>query len=180
MNLYEIKKRLENTNLPVFTTRDIARFANLEYKQAIVYISRMVEKDILKHISKGVYALDDDPFAVASFLFPNSYISFNSALYIHKVINQVPFEVQVVTPVRTNRKLQGISFVCFPKEKIFGFGKIRYKNTWIYVADLEKAIVDIVYKNKHIDLDLIEKADSKKLQEYARKMGDSVVRRLKV
>lgn len=178
MNIHEIREKLKTSGLPVFRTRDIARIAGLEYKPAMVYIKRMVEKSLLKRISKGIYALDDDPFLVASFIFPNSYISFNSALYLHSLINQVPVEVEVATPMRANRKVDGVRFVHLPKNLIFGFKKTKYKSHHIYVAEKEKAIVDLAYRYKHVAPELMGSMDKIKLEDYAERMGSSVVRRL--
>ena len=77
MNLYEILEHLRKKKIPVFTTNDIARISKLAKSSAIVSIKRMVDKGLLFRVAKGIYALDSDPFLYASYIIPNSYISFN-------------------------------------------------------------------------------------------------------
>ena len=170
MNLYEILEQLRKKKIPVFTTNDITRISHLNKSSAIVYIKRMIDKGLLFRVAKGIYALDSDPFLYASYIIPNSYISFNAALYINKVIDQVPSTIHVVVPRRVKKKVEGLTFIHFPKKAFFGFKQIEYKGYFIWVADKEKALVDITYKFGHIT-QCYETINKKKFMHYTQLMG---------
>jgi|GEM_PF-3042042 len=178
MNIYKIRQLLEKSRSPIFTANDIAKIANLKKLHAPVYIKRMIQKGLLKRIAKGQYALEEDYYAIASNIMSNSYISFNSALYFYKIINQIPYSIQVVVPKRMRKKIDGIEFVHFPKDKIFGFDSIAYGKYSIRVAKKEKAVIDIIYKYKSIDRELLDTLDKSILLIYARRMGIATYRRL--
>jgi len=169
MNIYEIHKKMKAMKIPVFTTNEIARISNLKKPCAIVYIKRMIDKNILFRIAKGIYSLENDPILYASYIIPNSYISFNAALYLHKTINQIPTTIYVVLPKRIKKNVDGITFIHFPKKMIFGFKKIEYKGYTIWIAEIEKAILDISYKYGNLPQN-IEKINRKKIAKYAKIM----------
>jgi predicted transcriptional regulator of viral defense system len=170
MNLYEILEQLRKKKIPVFTTNDISRISHLKKSSAIVYIKRMVDKGLIFRVTKGIYALDPDPFLYASYIIPNSYISFNAALYINKVIDQVPSTIHVAVPRRVKKKVDGLTFIHFPKKALFGYTQIEYKGYFIWVADKEKALVDITYKFGHISQSY-EMINKNKFKRYAKQMG---------
>jgi predicted transcriptional regulator of viral defense system len=169
MNLYEILEALRKKKMPVFTTNEIARISYQPKSNAIVSIKRMIDKGLLFRVAKGIYTLEPDPFLYASYIIPNSYISFNSALYLNKVIEQIPSTIQVIVPKRVKKEVDGITFIPFPKKAFFGFKKIVYRGYFIWVADNEKALVDIAYKFGHIDFNL-KKFNKNKLKRYAKIM----------
>jgi len=169
MNIYEILEQLRKKKNPVFTTNEIARISHLKKSCAIVSIKRMVDKALLFRVAKGIYALEQDPFLNASYIIPNSYISFNAALYLHKAIDQIPSTIHVVVPRRVKKKVEGVTFVSLPKKAFFGFEAIKYRGYSLWVADKEKALIDITYKYGHLP-QTIEKINKKKLVRYAKLM----------
>ena len=60
-----------------------------------------------------------------------------------------------------------------PKQIMFGFSKIEYKGYFIWVAEIEKAIVDISYKYGPSRVH-IKKRNEKKVQTYAEKLGITI------
>ena len=129
----------------------------------------MIDKGLLYRVAKGIYTLDDDPVLYASYIIPNSYVSFNSALYLRKTINQIPMSISIAVPKRVRKKVHGVEFITLPKQAIFGINKIEYKGYPIWVAEAEKAIVDISYKYGPLHLPL-KNVNRKKLTMYASKM----------
>jgi len=172
MNIYEIHKKLKAMKIPVFTTKEIARVSNLKKPCAIVYIKRMIDKKLLYRISKGIYSLENDPILYASYITPNSYISFNAALYLHKTINQIPTTIHVVVPKRIKKNIEGVTFIHFPKKMIFGFKKIQYQGYDIWIAEIEKAVLDISYRYGNLPQN-IQKTNKKKIAKYAKIMNIS-------
>lgn len=169
MNIYEILEQLRKKKTPVFTTNEIARISHLKKSSAIVSIKRMVDKGLLFRVTKGNYALDQDPFLHASYIIPNSYISFNAALYLRKAIDQIPSIIHVVVPKRIKKTVEGITFVSLPKKAFFGFEQMEYRGYSLWVADQEKALIDIAYKFGRVSYN-VEKIHKKKLASYAKLM----------
>jgi len=169
MSIYEILEQLRKRKTPVFTTNEIARTSKSKKSCAIVSIKRMIDKGLLFRVAKGIYALEQDPFLYASYIIPNSYISFNAALYLHKLIDQIPSTIHVVVPRRVKKKVEGVTFISLPKKAFFGFEPIDYRGYYIWIADKEKALVDIAYKFGHMPPN-VEKINKKKLAHYARLM----------
>lgn len=170
MNIHAILEQLKKRKSPVFTTIEIARAAGFNKSCTIVYIKRMIDKGLLFRVAKGVYTFDNDPVLYASYISPNSYISFNSALYLHKVITQIPTVIQIAVPKRVRKKVPEVEFITLPKQAIFGFSKMEYKGYSIWVADAEKALLDIIYKYGPYQY-TIEKMNKKKITLYAKKFG---------
>ena len=146
MNIYKALEILRNSKIPVFKTTDISRKLKISKSNTNVYIKRMIDKGMLHRIAKGIYSLEDDPILYASYIIPNSYISFNSALYLRKKINQIPAVIQVAVPKRLKKKVDGVEFISLPKNKIKRFTKLNYKGYPIWVATIKKAEADIKYK----------------------------------
>jgi len=170
MNIYKLLERLKTMKTPVFTTNEIARISNLKKTCAIVYIKRMIDKNLLFRVAKGFYALQNDSFLYASYIIPNSYISFNAALYIRRAIDQIPTTIHVVVPKRVKKKVDGVTFIKMPKKAFFGFINIEYKGYHIWVAEIEKALVDIMYKFGPPPK-TTKKINKIKIMRYARKIG---------
>ena len=170
MNIYELLDRLNMMKTPVFTTNEIARISNLKKTCAIVYIKRMTDKNLLFRVAKGFYSLQNDPFLYASYITPNSYISFNAALYIRRAIDQIPTTIHVVVPKRVKKKVDGVTFINMPKKAFFGFNHIEYKGYYIWIADVEKALVDIMYKFGPAPK-ITKKINKIRITRYAKKIG---------
>ncbi len=146
MNIYKALEILRKSKIPVFKTVDIARKLKISKNNTNVYIKRMVDKGMLYRISKGFYSLENDPILYASYIVPNSYISFNSALYLRKKINQIPAVIQVAVPKRIKKNIEGVEFIPLPKKMIKDFTRLNYKGYSIWVATAKKAKEDIKYK----------------------------------
>lgn len=169
MNIYELLERLKTMKTPVFTTNEIARISHLQKPSAIVTIKRMVDKNLIFRVAKGIYSLQDDPILYASYIIPNSYISFNAALFIHRAIDQIPATIHVVTPKRVKKKVDGVCFIQLPKKLLFGFTSMQYRGYTIWVAEPEKAILDIAYKFGPPP-NVIKRLNNKKIIRYAKRM----------
>lgn len=146
MNIYEALEILRNSRIPVFRTMDLTRKLKISRNNTKAYIKRMVDKGMLHRVAKGIYALEDDPLLYATYVIPNSYISFNSALYLRKKINQIPSVIQVAVPKRIKKNIEGIEFIALPKERVNGFTRLDYKGYPIWVATAKKAKEDIKHK----------------------------------
>ena len=138
---------------PVFSVRDIASILNKsrEYSYLIAY--RAKKAGAIKEIEKGKYTFEDDPFAVASWIVWPSYISSWAALSYHKMTEQLPFTIHVVTTRRRKKKTAifgnaKIEFIKIKKSAFLGFKRISYQNKEVFIAEKEKAIIDGIAAKK--------------------------------
>ncbi len=130
---------------PVFTPKVVEDYIQKSRKYTNLFLHRLHEQNLIYSIEKGKYTLYNDPFLIASRIIWPSYISCWSALNYHKITEQVP---QTIT-VLTTRSRQGIIFqgveIHFVKIKapsFFGYEKYIYRDFEIFVANIEKAIID--------------------------------------
>jgi len=169
MGIYAIMETLRKRKTPVFTTAEIARAYGTTRACARVYVKRMLERELIFRVAKGIYSLENDPILYASYVIPNSYISFNSALYLHGIIDQIPARISVAVPKNVKKKVDGVEFAAMPQKAIFGFGEMEYKGYFIWGAEPEKAIADIEYKYGKADYDA-ERIDARKITADLKRM----------
>lgn len=115
------------------------------------------------------------------------YVAYASALYIHGLSLQIPFETTVAVtkqrrPVKVGNSI--IKFVRVVTEGMFGYKQQKYLNSYVSVSDLEKTIIDCI--DRH-DLcggisevtrtlsESLQQIDREKLLTYLKKSGKHVV-----
>lgn len=184
MHLYEIKEQLKKKEKAVFTVNEIARIINRDKKIVSVYINRMLKKGLIYRIEKNKISISDDPFIVASQLVFPSYISLNSALYLHNAIQQVIDRIYILT-TRKRKSLYfentKIEFINIKPKFLFGYKKIKKGDSFIMLADLEKAIIDCIrflrYSNIKDVKNALKNANIKKLEDYINIANSEVIKR---
>lgn len=184
MRLYELANKLGKSRMAVFSIRDICRFGELRRDEAYVYLHRMLKKNMIHRIQKGKFTIYEDPFLISTQLVTPSYVSFLSALYLHGKFEQTISTIFVATPIkRPPIRVFGmdVKFVKLRPNLIFGFRKVRKGGSYISLAELEKAVVDILYLPRYGRINsvagLMAEMDVKKLKEYSERMGEPVLRR---
>ena len=104
----------------VFTVTELSNISALSAKSLKVSLSRLVERGIIQHYTKGRYGM---PGAVriedlVPSIDPAAYVTGMYALYQHQLITQMPTEISCFTNHRHNRSrvrvtpLGRIVFVC--------------------------------------------------------------------
>ena len=186
MRLYRIADELKHSGRYVFTIRDLSRVLGSSREVASVYAHRMKAKGLIYDVEKGKFSLGEDPFLVASQVVSPSYLSFSTALYLHGRMQQVIDRIYAVTSRKRNDlNFMGtdIEFIRFSPERIFGYRRHRKRDSYIFLADLEKAAVDSLYMPRYVPVSHVYEAlsegfDRKLMEEYARRMGsEAVIRR---
>ncbi|MHB8397104.1 MAG: type IV toxin-antitoxin system AbiEi family antitoxin domain-containing protein [Thermoplasmataceae archaeon] len=149
MNKYKLLRLLQGSGLSVFSPIDIKRITKLKSSGVYSVIRRLTREELVFGVEKGKYSVTRDPFIVASQIQQPAYISFLSGLYILGATDQVVNRVQVVS----SRRRQGIvfentaiDFINLPSDLMFGYKKINKENSYIMVGELEKIILDFLYK----------------------------------
>ena len=148
MNSKEFMERLKGSRRAVFNLHDLSNIIGKGESYSKVYVNRLTKKDLMrlerdKYATKGTH-----PFLVASGLVFPSYISLISAYGYYNLTTQLPRTLYVVT-LRQRKGLlydnAEIRFVRFHKERFFGFRRDMLEGKFLFVAEVEKAIVDSLY-----------------------------------
>lgn len=150
MKLLTALKVLQHVGIPILQTEDAACSLKLSNEHTSQLLRRLsIEKHIL-HLSRGFWAIDTNinPLLIPEYLlapFP-CYISLQTALYHHGMIDQIPQIISVVSPTRTRRirtPLATISVHQIAPEFFFGYEVDP--DTLVKMATPEKALIDIFY-----------------------------------
>jgi predicted transcriptional regulator of viral defense system len=162
-------------------------------------IKMLVKRGWLIRIKQGYYSVANleshnfsniSPLVVSRIFVPVSYISFEYALHYDGFFDQMPNMVTAVTSQKSKRYFfQGTTYY-FVKAKpnmMTGYREISVDGKEVWIADLEKALLDFLYFRKDaytIDLVLEKIKETRdvistgKLTEYAALYSVSTQRRL--
>ena len=163
-NLYEIKDRVLGGKRLVLDPLQLSNLALIPREHAKVYAGRIVKKGFAHKLTKGVISFTEDTFIIASQLKEPSYISFMGALYLQRIIQQIPAIVECVTP-RNSLKLERLK-IEYHKVRpalFFGYERVERYGGYVFVARPAKAVMDLVYFGLYpgemkFDLDEVELA----------------------
>ena len=177
MKSIELIKTLERINKPFYSIADIEKITGVSRKSTYVTLNRLVEKGILERIGTGVYRLFTAKVSVekiAGSLYMPNYLSFESALSRHGILNLVPYTLIFATPRKTKRSViegRDVEFRQIKKDLFWGY----QVQGGIYVAKPEKAFLDLVYLASRgiasIDLDEmnLKKLSMIRVKEFSKK-----------
>jgi predicted transcriptional regulator of viral defense system len=133
-----------------FATRDAAGMLDIDTRHASVILGRLAEVDHVIRLSHGRWAF---PGRLSEFAVPEaltrplpSYVSLQSALYHHGMIEQIPTVVYAVTLGPTRRAATPIAAVSLHQvTPDFFFGFERVSSVGADLATPEKALLDFFY-----------------------------------
>lgn len=185
MNVYQIRDKIAESGNPVVTNRIISVIAGVSIASSQVYLNRMMKAGMLTHIERGRYAMQADPFSVASNIVFPSYISFVTAFSINQMIDQVVDQIVLVTSLkrrRTSFQEYPIRFVSMKPSMIFGYKKILRGSYRTFIAESEKAVLDTLYLPRYGRLNYLpdiirESVDSGRLVEWCKLFAVEAVTR---
>lgn len=154
-------------------------------------LSRWVKQGKLHQLKRGYYILDEayreteifEPY-IAAILRTPSYISLEKALEMHHLIPDVIYPFTSVTtkrrPAEFVNPVGRFKYVCIKQDYFWGYRVIQHKQGKGYLAEPEKAIIDLFYFLKKrvseafirsLRLQNTELLDQQKLLDYAGKMS---------
>ena len=150
MQLSKVFAKIKELKQPVFQTRDIVALLDQSTTTASKSLARLAIDKHLLRLNKGLWAMVDrvEPFMLPSYLMApfSCYISLQSALYHHGMIEQIPEIVYAVSCGRTktfNTPIATVSVHHIPSALFFGYQEAG-KNTF-KIATPEKALFDFLY-----------------------------------
>jgi predicted transcriptional regulator of viral defense system len=150
MNQIEGLRRLQMLAAPVVETRDVAALLKVSTSNATAILRRLAHKEMILHLSRGRWLVNEklDRLALPELIlapYP-AYISLQSALFHHGLIEQIPAVIYAVTPARPRRlrtPMGTISFHRLPPQLFQGFELSSGSDAKI--ATPEKALFDLLY-----------------------------------
>ncbi|OGM26151.1 hypothetical protein A3D00_02915 [Candidatus Woesebacteria bacterium RIFCSPHIGHO2_02_FULL_38_9] len=110
-------------------------------------IERLIKAGVINRLMKNVYVVrgqEENLEQVANLIYKPSYLSFESVLYKHGVVNQPPFGITFATTRRSKKIELGKVECWYSQIKVdlwWGF----YEKNGFLEAEVEKAIVDMLY-----------------------------------
>ena len=153
-----------------------------------VYLSKMVEKNIIERIERGIYVTKDyeyDEYYLFQLKYPKTVFSYNTALYFYEMTERTPIKMDVSIPKNYNpHRFKDIVNVYRINDELFDLGIVEKKSPQgmkVRTYNLERTICDIIKDKDNIDIEIRNKAIKKaikskefnasKMFEYAKKMN---------
>lgn len=168
---------------PLFTINDFVRLTGMSPAYARLYIHRLIKEEAAFRIERGRYTVFDDAMAFSSHMEVPSYMSFWTAIRFYNLTEQLPKDIMIACPRwRKPMEFRGTRIRFFKISNMWGYGKQRYLDFDIFVADREKCAIDSLLLG-NVPLAEIAKAvkgsDEQRLVEYAIKAGNkSLMKRM--
>ena len=150
MNASEALGRLKRLRVPAATTADAAAVLGISGGAASQTLRRLARSGLVMPLRKGVWALVDrpDPLALAEYVttpYP-SYLSLQTALYQHGMIEQIPSMIFLVSLARSGRIETALgTYSVHHVQPAFFDGFESLPDSGIKLATPEKALVDFLY-----------------------------------
>lgn len=150
MKQIEALQRLRKLATPAVESRDVAALLQVSASNATTILRRLAAEGMIIHLSRGRWLVNPkiDRLAVPELIsapYP-AYISLQSALFNHGMIEQIPSVIYAITPARPRRlqtPMGTISYHRMPPELFKGFELLSGSDAKI--ATPEKALFDLVY-----------------------------------
>jgi predicted transcriptional regulator of viral defense system len=160
-------------------------------REVELQLSRWTKQGKIHRLKRGYYILGDDyritkifePYIAALLKFP-SYISLEKALEMHHLIPDAVFTFTSVTtkrrPVEFINRAGRFKYITVKREYFWGYRSITHMNGTGYLAEPEKALIDLFYFQQKkvgdafidsLRLQNTEQLDHDRLTAYAGKMG---------
>lgn len=150
MNARDALGRLRALRVTAVTTSDAATLLGVTVEAASHTLRRLGASGLVTPVRKGLWALADrpDPLSLAEHVtapYP-SYVSLQSALYLHGMIDQIPAVTYLVSLARSARVRTGVGTfsIHHVRPELFG-GAERDPSSGVRIASREKALVDYLY-----------------------------------
>ncbi|KPK89459.1 MAG: hypothetical protein AMJ94_12085 [Deltaproteobacteria bacterium SM23_61] len=179
-------KILKTLNKPFYTIADLEKITGLERNSLYVALKRWVDGGVLERVSQGIYLPMGENLSsekIAAQLYLPNYLSFESALARHGILNMIPYTLTFATTRKTKKfilRRQGVEFRQVSSGLFFGFEM----KDGIHIAVPEKAFLDQMYfvcrGNSSLDLDEmnLRNLSAKLIKNYSERFPEYVQRRV--
>jgi predicted transcriptional regulator of viral defense system len=149
MNQAEALQRIQNLGVPSFETRDVSALLQVTPANASVLLSRLASRGFVQRLARGRWLLGGEAGRgqLAEHVSAPSpaYVSLQSALFRHGLIEQVPEVLYAVTLGRARRVKTPSGAVSLHRMPPELFGGYDTAEDGANVATPEKALFDLFY-----------------------------------
>jgi len=182
LSIYQIKDKALTSGRSVFSVQQLSNLIGKPKNISTVYMSRLLKKHLAFRLIKGKISFLKDDLIIATQLVEPSYISLDSALLFHHLIKQAQKNVECVT-TRNSKNYSDLNIIYhkIPKELFFGYKRYNMADSYVFVAEPEKAIIDGLYLNRYSEIDISEhkKLNFSKYAEILKKFNGKGNKKLK-
>lgn len=146
------------------------------------YLSKMVNKNLLRKVDRGVYALPEvweDEMFLLQYKYSKGIFSHETALYLHGFTDRTPIRFVMTFPYGYHAESIARKNIRMKKvvKSIYKLGIVEEKTTFgnkIRLYDLERTLCDIVKGNNSCDIQIVNQA----MKKYAAFKGKNISRLL--
>jgi predicted transcriptional regulator of viral defense system len=170
LDWHSFEKKLKNKNILIFSRIDVGRIFGSKSAAASLLLHRYAKKGFIVRVKRGLYAFEGvsaipTPY-LANKLYEPSYISLEFALSYHRIIPETVYEITSVTTKSTQRfhaMDKDFSYRRIKKEAFTGYSTVRQGAFSFFIADPEKAFVDLAYLRTIRQKDFLDRFNKKKI-----------------
>ena len=147
MNLQDIRLKLKELNVDIFTTREFKNIFGLSEETSVVKLARYKKQGYLNSPKRGIYYFSDDlpdKFKIANSLYLPSYVSLESIFSKEGIIPEAVYSITSITTKATREftdSLTAYNYLRIKKEAYTGYTKEGN----VLIALPGKALVDYLY-----------------------------------
>lgn len=150
MTAIEVLSRLSDLGISLLETKDVADLLKISRHSAGKFLETLRKEKLVSKISRGKWYVKGgtlDRLQIAEFLTAprESYISLQSALFYHGMIEQIPSRVYAVTVDRSKVVETDFGIYSFHHCHPEFFAGFQYIKPYLKLATPEKALVDYFY-----------------------------------
>jgi len=151
MKWIDFEREIRKKGIKLFTPLDIQRFLGRSKIATRFLIHRLKKQGYIIRLRRGLYQLANEKtpdLYIANKLYEPSYISLDFALSYYGVIPETVYEITSVT-TKTTRRFNALgkifSYRHIKKEAFTGYAPISHQGFTVFIAEPEKAFVDLNY-----------------------------------
>lgn len=149
MNQAEALQKIRQLGVAAFETRDISALLKVTPANASVLLSRLASRGLVMRLARGRWSMEapvNREALVDQVSAPSpAYVSLQSALFRHGLIEQVPEVIYAVTIGRARRVRTPVGTVSLHRMPPDLFGGFEVAVDGTKIATAEKALFDLLY-----------------------------------
>ena len=149
MNQTEALQKIQQLGVPSFETRDVSALLRVTPANASALLSRLATRGFVRRLARGRWSIgaqsNREQLAEQIAAPSPSYVSLQSALFRHGLIEQVPEVLYAVTLGRARRVRTPSGTVSLHRMSPALFGGYEITDDGTKVATAEKALFDLLY-----------------------------------
>lgn len=140
-------QKLQEFKKDYYTLKDLQSILDVPASSLKVQLSRWCKQGIFIRLTKGIYVPYNakvDTQKVANQVYYPSYLSFESALNYYGILSQIPYTLTFATQKKSKKlvlKDTQVEYTQLANRLFFGYTL----ENGIYLATLEKALMDTIY-----------------------------------